>query len=80
MTRAGAGVRRISDGRETALVAGIALPLPIRDRNRGNIAAAGSDSLAAEAALAQVRLNASRAQHDARADELTRAMDVRSGD
>lgn len=63
---ASAGVRRISDGRETALVAGIALPLPIRDRNRGNIAAAGSDSLAAEAALAQTRLDANRAQHDAR--------------
>ncbi|NML94313.1 TolC family protein [Novosphingobium olei] len=63
---ASAGVRRISDGRETAFVAGIALPLPIRDRNRGNIAAAGSDSLAAEAALAQVRLDANRAQHDAR--------------
>lgn len=63
---ASAGVRRISDGRETAFVAGIALPLPIRDRNRGNIAAAGSDSLAAESALAQVRLDAKRAQHDAR--------------
>lgn len=63
---ASAGVRRISDGRETAFVAGIALPLPIRDRNRGNIAAAGSDSLAAESALAQVRLDANRAQHDAR--------------
>lgn len=63
---ASAGVRRISDGRETAFVAGIALPLPIRDRNRGNIAAAGSDSLAAESALAQARLDANRAQHDAR--------------
>lgn len=63
---ASAGVRRISDGRDTAFVAGIALPLPIRDRNRGNIVAAGSDSLAAESALAQVRLDAGRAQHDAR--------------
>lgn len=63
---ASAGVRRINDGRETAFVAGVALPLPVRDRNRGNIAAAGSDSAAAEAALAQARLDASRAQHDAR--------------
>ena len=63
---ASAGVRRISDGRETAFVAGIALPLSIRDRNRGGIAAAGSDSLAAEAALTQARLDANRAQHDAR--------------
>lgn len=63
---ASAGVRRINDGRETAFVAGLALPLPIRDRNRGNIAAAGSDSLATEAALAQARLNTARAQHDAR--------------
>lgn len=61
-----AGVRRFSDGRDTAFVAGISLPIPIRDRNRGGIAAAGSDSVAAEAALTQARLDANRSQHDAR--------------
>ena len=60
------GIRRINDGRETALVAGVSIPLPIRDRNRGGIAAAEADELAAEANLAQVRLQARRARHDAR--------------
>lgn len=63
---ASGGVRRINDGRETAFVAGFSIPLPIRDRNRGNIEAAGADSLASEAALAQARLDARRAGHDAR--------------
>lgn len=60
------GIRRINDGRETAFVAGVSIPLPIRDRNRGGIAAAEADSLAAEAILALVRLDARRARHDAR--------------
>ena len=30
-----AGVRRFGEGRETAFVAGISIPLPVRDRNRG---------------------------------------------
>jgi cobalt-zinc-cadmium efflux system outer membrane protein len=63
---ASGGVRRINDGRETAFVAGISVPLPIRDRNRGGIEAAQSDALASEATLLQARLNARRAQHDAR--------------
>ena len=63
---ASGGVRRINDDRETAFVAGVSIPLPIRDRNRGGIAAAEADSLAAEANLAQARLQARRARHDAR--------------
>lgn len=63
---ASAGVRRFAEGRETAVVAGVSIPIPIRDRNRGGIAAAQSDSLAAEAALAQARLDARRARRDAR--------------
>ena len=63
---ASGGVRRINDGRETAFVAGFSIPLPIRDRNRGNIEAAGADSRASEAALAQARLDSRRGQHDAR--------------
>ena len=59
-------MRRINDGRETAFVAGFSIPLPIRDRNRGGIAAAQFDSLAAEAGPSQTRLDARRARHDAR--------------
>lgn len=63
---ASGGVRRFNDGRETAFVAGISIPLPVRNRNRGGIDAAQSDALAGEAALSQARLTARRAQHDAR--------------
>jgi cobalt-zinc-cadmium efflux system outer membrane protein len=63
---ASGGVRRINDGRETAFVAGISVALPIRDRNRGGIEAAQADALASEAMLVQARLDARRAQHDAR--------------
>lgn len=59
------GIRRINDGRETAFVAGVSIPLAIRDRNKGGIAAAEADELAAEANLALVRLDARRARHDA---------------
>lgn len=62
---ASGGVRRFGEGRETAIIAGISIPFPIRDRNRGGIAAARSDSIASEASLAQTRLDARRAQHDA---------------
>jgi outer membrane protein, heavy metal efflux system len=72
---ASGGVRRINDGREVAFVAGVSIPLRFRDRNRGNIEAAQSDALAGEAALAQARLNARRAQHDARM--MLRAADAR---
>lgn len=63
---ASAGVRRISDSGDNALVAGISIPLPIRNSNRGNIEAAGADSLASEAALSQARMDARRSQYDAR--------------
>lgn len=63
---ASGGVRRIADGRDTAFVAGITIPIPVRNRNRGGIEAAQSDALACEASLAQAKLDAGRAQHDAR--------------
>ncbi len=63
---ASGGVRRINDDRETAIVAGFSIPIPIRDRNRGGIAAAEAEELAAEANLAQARVDARRARHDAR--------------
>lgn len=63
---ASGGVRRFGEGGETAVVAGVSIALPFRDRNRGNIEAAQSDSLASEASLALARLDADRARYDAR--------------
>lgn len=67
-----AGVRRstnngsVTMNRETRFVVGLSIPIPIRDRNRGGIAAARSDSLAAEAGLSLTRLEATRARRNAR--------------
>lgn len=69
---AGGGVRRFGEGGETALVATFSIPLPVRNRNQGAIAAARSDAVASEANLAQVRLDAERAWRDA-AFQLTAA-------
>ena len=65
---ASGGVRRFRESGDTALVAGISIPLPIRNRNRnrGNIEAAGAESNAAESALLLARIDANRAQYDAR--------------
>lgn len=63
---ASAGVRRIGETGEKAFVAGFSIPLPLRDRNRGNIEAAQAESLASEASLRLAAVNARRAQHDAR--------------
>ncbi|NBW75843.1 MAG: TolC family protein [Sphingomonadaceae bacterium] len=65
---ASGGVRRFRESGTTALVAGISIPLPIRNRNRnrGNIEAAGAESNAAESALLLARVEAGRAQYDAR--------------
>jgi cobalt-zinc-cadmium efflux system outer membrane protein len=63
---ASAGVRRFAEGRETALVAGVSIALPFRDRNRGNIEASQSESMAAEAAALLARNEANRARYDAR--------------
>jgi outer membrane protein, heavy metal efflux system len=63
---ASGGVRRFGEGRETAFVAGFSIPLPFRDRNRGNIEAAQAESLASDASLRLAGLDARRAQHDAR--------------
>lgn len=63
---ASGGVRRFAEGRETALVAGVSISLPFRDRNRGTIEASQSESLAAEAAAMLARNEANRARYDAR--------------
>ena len=39
----GAGVRRFSDTNGTAMVLNLSVPLPVLDRNQGNIARAGAD-------------------------------------
>jgi cobalt-zinc-cadmium efflux system outer membrane protein len=59
----GVGIRRIQETGDQAFVAGFSMPLPIFDRNRGNIEAAQADARAAEA-----RLNNMVAQASARID------------
>ncbi|MFP5449226.1 MAG: TolC family protein [Alphaproteobacteria bacterium] len=54
------GVRRFEEDDASALVAGVSVPLPLFDQNRGNIAAAR-----AEAAVAEARLNAARLEAEA---------------
>lgn len=54
------GVRRFQEADATALLGGVSVPLPLFDRNRGNIAATR-----AEANAAQARLNAARLEAEA---------------
>lgn len=60
------GMRGFADTGDVAVVAGLSVPLAIRDTNRGGIEAARADVLAAEADLAQARLDAGREMQDAR--------------
>ena len=55
------GVRRFSESDSTALVAGVSAPLPLFDRNKGNVRAARADVNAAEARLNAARLDAAAA-------------------
>lgn len=59
------GVRRFSEGRETAFIAGVSMPIPIRNRNRGGVEAAQAEALASESALLIARLEANRGIYDA---------------
>jgi cobalt-zinc-cadmium efflux system outer membrane protein len=52
------GVRQLRVASGPAVVAGVSVPLPIFDRNRGNIAAARADLQGAEARAAVARLDA----------------------
>lgn len=61
---ASGGLRQFRESGATAVLAGISIPIPIRNSNRGGIAAARSDSLAAEAGLAQTRLDSRRLRRD----------------
>jgi cobalt-zinc-cadmium efflux system outer membrane protein len=53
-----AGVRRFSGDNSTAFVAGVSVPIPVFDQNRGNISAAQGELQAAEARLSAARLDA----------------------
>lgn len=55
------GVRRYEDEDATALVAGVSVPFPIFDRNRGNVSAARAELDAADARLNAARLEAEAA-------------------
>lgn len=53
-----AGFRRFSGDNSTALVAGVSVPIPVFDQNRGNITAAQGELQGAEARLNAARLDA----------------------
>ena len=59
------GVRHFNSSGDAALVAGISIPLPFRDRNQGNIEAAQADILAADSQVTIARIDADQARFDA---------------
>jgi cobalt-zinc-cadmium efflux system outer membrane protein len=59
------GVRNFRESRDTAFLVGVSIPLPVFNRNRGNIHAARADGDAAEAELAQARLDTRFSRRDA---------------
>lgn len=58
---ASVGFRRFEGDDATAVVAGVSIPFPIFDRNRGNVSAAQADLSGAEARLNAARLEAEAA-------------------
>jgi cobalt-zinc-cadmium efflux system outer membrane protein len=63
----GIGLRHMRDSGDVGLMVGISVPLPIFDRNQGNIAAAVSEVQAAEAKVSAARLDATARAASARA-------------
>ncbi|MCP9223865.1 TolC family protein [Erythrobacter sp. LQ02-29] len=63
----GVGVRQLRETGDRALVASLSVPLPLFDRNQGNVAAARSDIQAAEARRNSVLTNTQAAIANARA-------------
>lgn len=61
------GVRQLRVANGPAIVAGVTIPLPVFDRNRGNIAAAQAELWGMEARAAATRLEAEAGTHAARA-------------
>ena len=64
----GVGIRHFQETGDQALVAGFSMPLPIRNRNQGNIDAARAEILAAEAERASARVVANARVANARAN------------
>lgn len=62
---ASGGVRRFRESGATAVVASVSIPLPFRNRNQGNVSAARAETEAAEAFVAQMRLEATFNRRDA---------------
>lgn len=54
---ASGGVRSFRESKDTAFLVSVSIPLPVFNRNRGNIYAAVAEGEAAEAQLAQTRLD-----------------------
>jgi len=69
------GAKRFEDSRDTAVVFGLSMPIPIFDRNQGNIAAASADVNAANARRLRALAEAVRGMNEA--DSLLRAAQAR---
>lgn len=69
------GVKRFEDSRDTAVVFGLSMPIPIFDRNQGNIAAASADVNAANARQLRALAEAVRRMNEA--DSVLRAAQAR---
>lgn len=65
-----AGVRRFAESNDQALVVGISIPLPLRDRNQGNLAAAQARVRSAAAREAVAQLDYRQSVAEARAQYL----------
>lgn len=59
------GVRDFRETGHQAMVAGVSLPIPVLNRNQGNVARAGAEITQAEQDGRQARLNAEQALHEA---------------
>ncbi len=59
------GLRDFRENGEQAMLVGVSLPLPLFDRNRGNIARAGANIVEAEQEGRKARLDAGQALHEA---------------
>lgn len=59
------GLRDFRENREQAMVVGMSLPIPVFDRNQGNVARAGAEVLQAEQEAKKARLDAEQALHEA---------------
>lgn len=62
---ASGGVRDFRESKDTAFLVSVSIPLPIFNRNHGNIAAARAEGDAAKAQLAQVRLDTRYSRREA---------------